>query len=504
MRQIVLGVSTAIAALAIAGSGVAEQTTPLSNTSDLSGLAGDQTGTPAPSPTPTPSEIDKLNAASAYKNAQAQALNAEAALATAKANAAKIDLGPLAATTNGGSGAITAATGAGKIEGTMLASRALVVATDRLADRMCLTASRGSGTDLCAAGQPAGTTKPGPWPSLPAPIGATAASAPLPNDCDNFSTYAVAPSALPVRAIVIEADSQKMGFDGYDLLNLRLNAIGRQFCDADRDATAADGRTAGLKVPAAAGRPAGFLPAVSAGVDLVQKLLATDYTIAGIDIPTDDLLMEKELIRAIEARNLGWPIYAPDLHPIVDLSNNPIILKLAIIDKLAVAAAARARSQADTAKKFQTASTTANLAPDKVAEFSAAFQAHQNAADGLTGAITAYNALLTSAMGSDPTKPNFMTTAIREAQVASIVRSGGWMLIAKMDAMGASTYTKKNFFTAFGAMPFYVSGGVLVSYTLVDGKTGQIIDAFSQPVAGGFRTVSDVHRRGVEVPLDKK
>lgn len=503
MKQTFLGVSTAIVAVALAGSGMAQQTTPLSNTSDLSGLAGDQTGTPAPSPTPTPSEIDKLNAATAYKNAQAQALNAEAALATARANAAKVDLGPLASTTNGGSGTVTA-TGAGKIEGTMLASRALVVATDKLADRVCLAASRGSGNDLCAPGQPAGTTKPGPWPALPTAIGGSAVAPPPNDDCDNFSTYAVAPSAQPVRAIVIEADSQKMGFDGYDLLNLRLNAIGRQFCDADRDAGAADVRTAGLKVPAATGRPAGFLPAVSAGVDLVQKLLATDYTITGIDITTDDLLMEKELIRAIEARNLGWPIYAPDLHPIVDLANNPIILKLAIIDRLAVKAAARARTQADAAKKFQTASTTANLAPDKVAEFSAAFQVHQNAADGLTGAITAYNGLLTSAMGSDPTKPNFMTTAIREAQVASIVRSGGWMLIAKMDAMGASAYTKKNFFTAFGAMPFYVSGGVLVSYTLVDGKTGQIIDAFSQPVAGGFRSVSDLHRRGVEVPAEKK
>lgn len=475
----------------------AAQPVPLNGTGDVASVVAGaaqatQTGQTAVTPaTATADDVAKLKAMAEYINAQTALQTAQTAAATAKVTAAATNLGPLATTQN--TGVVTAGTNAGKLEGTLLAARATEMAADALAMRLCSSlVAKPDSVTKCARGYITSGS------AIASPVAFVAL--PAQEACASFAPYSRPYASAKVSALVIMANSQKVGFDAYDLLTMRLNAVGRQLCSAIAAGETAKQRTVGVQIPtvappkAKAGLVAGFLPAVSAGVDLVAKLFRSEYTVANIDITTDDQLLEKDLIRALYARDIAMPIYAPDLHTVVDLSDNPVVEMVKVLDELVRKAEAAAEEQASKQSAF-TAGASLVKGDDQTVLKSAA-AVHDAAAKALAAAVKAYGDILATATTGDADKPNLLTTAIRQAKVAEILRSGGRLLVAKMDAAGATTYTKRNFFTAFGAMPFYASGGVVASYALVDGSTGQILDASSVPIAGGFRRVSDVHRTG--------
>lgn len=478
------------------------QTIKLKNTGDvksvIDGAARKGITAGAAPDDPTPDDVGRLKAMAEYISAQAALETARTAAANAKVTAATTNLGPLASTVN--TGTVTAAANAGKLEGTILAARATAAAADGLAIRVCHALLAAGGGKRCEPGyKPSGR-------SLAGPVRFQRASSPPPaagpetlsghRHCGSFAAFARPFPDVRTKALVIMANGQKTGFDAYDLLTLRLNSAGRQLCSALASAATANARTKDVKIPKPApanvkrGLVAGLLPGASAGIDLVAKLFRSEYSVANIDVGTDDQLLEKELIRALYARDVEMPIYAPDLHSVVDVEANPIVEKLKILDELARGADLEAQAQSDQQSRFAAGAKGSKGGDEAV--LSSAAQVHDGAAKMLSAAVKRYDDLLAAAGTSDADKPNPLTTAIRQANVAEILRSGGTLLVAKMDAAGATTYTKRNFFTAFGAMPFYASGGVVASYTLVDGATGQILDTSSLPVTGGFKRVTEV------------
>jgi hypothetical protein len=64
-------------------------------------------------------------------------------------------------------------------------------------------------------------------------------------------------------------------------------------------------------------------------------------------------------------------------------------------------------------------------------------------------------------------------------------------LVVNVRASVGGYYTKKNLWTFLGGQPFYVMGGVVVTYCLVD-KRGQVIKAGLVPVHGGYAPVQEV------------
>jgi hypothetical protein len=64
-------------------------------------------------------------------------------------------------------------------------------------------------------------------------------------------------------------------------------------------------------------------------------------------------------------------------------------------------------------------------------------------------------------------------------------------LVLDVRAMVGGYYTKKNLFTFLGGMPFYVMGGAVVTYYLVD-KKGKVKKAGLVPVHGGYAPVQEV------------
>jgi hypothetical protein len=61
--------------------------------------------------------------------------------------------------------------------------------------------------------------------------------------------------------------------------------------------------------------------------------------------------------------------------------------------------------------------------------------------------------------------------------------------------MGGSAYSEKNFFTFLGTLPYSVSGGALVSYTLFNGATGAVVDSGSYGASAPFMKIHRIAQR---------
>ena len=83
----------------------------------------------------------------------------------------------------------------------------------------------------------------------------------------------------------------------------------------------------------------------------------------------------------------------------------------------------------------------------------------------------------------------------RQADIASQLSMGGYLLAVRANMAGGSTYSKQNFWTFFGAMPFYVSAGVLTSYVLIDGRDGTVVDAATFEQTEGFMSIDAANAR---------
>ena len=114
---------------------------------------------------------------------------------------------------------------------------------------------------------------------------------------------------------------------------------------------------------------------------------------------------------------------------------------------------------------------------------------HQGAADKLKAALAAYDTLVSKLASPDAN----VAAMIRELDIWNVLNEpSSLLLIVKMDKAGGSNYVEKNLWTSLGKMPFKVMGGVIASYTLFQGKTGTVLASGVVPVHGGFANANEV------------
>ena len=104
----------------------------------------------------------------------------------------------------------------------------------------------------------------------------------------------------------------------------------------------------------------------------------------------------------------------------------------------------------------------------------------------MTSAAGVYDSFFGKLTAADDKGNIPLTTVVRDTVVADTLKNGGMLLVAKVQKAVGSFYTKKNMWTLFGGMPFYNMGGVVVSFALLDGAAGTVIQAGIVPVHGGF------------------
>jgi hypothetical protein len=84
-----------------------------------------------------------------------------------------------------------------------------------------------------------------------------------------------------------------------------------------------------------------------------------------------------------------------------------------------------------------------------------------------------------------------ITKIAQEKALCDALNAGALALYLDVRAVAGGYYTKKNLWTFLGAMPFYVMGGIVVTYYLVD-QNGMLKASGLIPVHSGYSRVSDV------------
>lgn len=84
---------------------------------------------------------------------------------------------------------------------------------------------------------------------------------------------------------------------------------------------------------------------------------------------------------------------------------------------------------------------------------------------------------------------------IDEKLIADGLANGDSALFVHVNTAAGGYCTKKNLWTFFGTMPFYVMGGTIVSYLAVDGKSGNIVHAAQFDIHSGYHKVHNVANR---------
>lgn len=228
---------------------------------------------------------------------------------------------------------------------------------------------------------------------------------------------------------------------------------------------------------------------VGAALDAANKLLGffrTDYAVNGVEVKLDDLLILNSLANQLLAQKRGVVVRTPSLYSPPALAENSGILaqlntlaedrnqlqeSLGACRELQEGFVASAANEKDAGLKAEHTKSLENLKADT---------------NQASTAMMAYDLFLTKlgTLDANGTVPlaNIMQLDLLDTTLAH----QGYLLSAKITSSGGSYYTRRNMWTLFGGMPFFNMGGVVVTYSLVDGSTGNIVAAGVLPVDGGY------------------
>jgi len=235
------------------------------------------------------------------------------------------------------------------------------------------------------------------------------------------------------------------------------------------------------------------LATVGVALESITKLLGffrTDFKVAGADLAFDDALLLQAAARVVPAARLLVPsLYnAATVTGAQDMLSNELST-LSVRQQEASQLATQLDTAVEAAEKA--AADTAGSATQK-ADAARRLARLRVALERVRAALSAHDTLVARLLGSDEAAAGLL----RDMVVwRSLRRPDSQLLLLKVQYTKGSNYTEKNLWTSFGAMPFSVSGGAVVSYTLMSAGDGAVLASGVVPVHGGFARVKDVPDR---------
>ena len=405
-----------------------------------------------------PQSNDDLKQQQQLEELKTAALNAEIARIRAEKALAKEQQtqGPssadFAVPTSGYKGDVKPGSKAGGIESSLLAARALMAGSRRLAGKLKPV------LDAALAGKPTGTSI-------------------LLYDYGNVPT-----------------------FQGFVAYKTQYAMVQKTIAGALQALNAATGTGAGAEgIGADRGTGAGFapsfIPPALAGLALesVDQLLGffrTDYSVEGIDVKFDDNVA---LLNALAGQLSGdkYDVRMPAMYSApTDLTTDPIFAEIS-----ALADQDASLRQAIAAGERQLASATAappNAAPQPADQAASSISPLKDALDFAKSAQALYDAFYARLTSGDDKGQLPIDTIVRQNAVRTLLQKGAPLLAVRIEKAGGSYYTRKNLWSFFGGMPFYIMGGVVITYALFEGDTGRLLASGTVPVDGGFVRISNL------------
>lgn len=226
---------------------------------------------------------------------------------------------------------------------------------------------------------------------------------------------------------------------------------------------------------------------IGAAFDAANKILGffrTDYSIQGVAVTVDDLLLINSLANVMTDK--GVKIKLPTLYnasallsisPVVAQLDSLTAKRVALQQKLNLAPAlvddltAAAAKETDPLKKAKEVEAAANL---------------KAASDEGKVTVSLYDGLLTKLTTPDDKAKLPLGAIIQQDAIRTALQNGSKLMTVKVSSTGGTYYTRKNLWSFFGTMPFFTMGGAVINYTLLDGNSGVVLSAGAIPIDGGF------------------
>ena len=232
---------------------------------------------------------------------------------------------------------------------------------------------------------------------------------------------------------------------------------------------------------------------VGLGLDALNKLLGffrTDYAIGPVEVALEDSLLIPSIAGALRAKAIKVKLPIPYNRAALDAGGSPIIEELKRIEERRRTAVLEATASEQVAAVLTTkiaAEKDPNL-KQRHERFLELFKENQARWKGVT---STYDGMFGKLASADDKGVVPIAVVLKEAAIAQALETTGThLLIVKVHKSGGSYITEKNLWSALGAMPFSVAGGVIVSYMLLHGKDGDVISAGVVPVHGGYHQVN--------------
>lgn len=366
-------------------------------------------------------------------NQQKAAADAQASAIAAQQAAEKAKWGSV--TGSGLSGEVTVNTGAGNAEATLLAARAVKDAAVEIGKKV--KKANEAGRDIVLF---------------------TGSQSP---DLSHWRTF---------------RNTLRIASDGFD----RASAAKAQ-ADAAAKQVQVPPKAAGNEMVGAA------ITGIGAGLDALSKIgsfFQSNYTLAGATVSNidDDLLVVSV---AGEISNAFFP------NRWTPIGGEEIA---ALVQPLAATRQDAATTLKDVvqpqSQKYKGAAEKETNASEKI-KLQAVASSYDRAVDSYTAALKAYDDMITSLV-TDKGGVALAVLVANEKWISDKMASGALGLIVRVHSAAGANYTKKNLWTFFGGMPFYVMGGTVCSYVLINGADGRVLSAGQFTLHSGYYKVNDV------------
>lgn len=295
------------------------------------------------------------------------------------------------------------------------------------------------------------------------------------------------------KKYIVFAGSQRPTLGHWRTFSIQSEVIQVSFNQADFVATQARRAAEGQITPAITTNSSGtesvanIVTGAGAVLDIASKLgsyFMTDYkasavTLTGCD---DDLLAVGVVGRLSGALFPARWASPPGANPVSNL--------LARLAKLRDSSIPTQREMQEKGDHYKAAAEKESDAKrkDQLKGIAGAFA---KAGDAYVAAQKRFDDLLVSLATADKDGVPLVAYVIDEKPIAETLEGGAYALFVKLTAAGGY-YTKKNLWTFLGSMPFYVSGGTIASYVLVDGGSGVVVKAGQFTVHSGYYKINDV------------
>jgi hypothetical protein len=288
------------------------------------------------------------------------------------------------------------------------------------------------------------------------------------------------------RVVLVFPSSDLPTFNNLISFRVQTAIVKKAFDDAMK---ASDEMVAKLPPLEAAVPP---IAAVGTVLDSVNKLLGffkTDYSVGGVDVTPDDMILAYETADALRTRMKDWEIKLPSVYNPAALtdSGSEVITKLTNLSLSKETAASRVKLHASKADEIaQKASAAAT--PEAKQHLEKEAGKHRQIAEDLKRSILVFDSYFGKLMTLDekstvpPVVPLVKEATIQNAM--AVVNTS--VMLVKIHKMGGGYFTKKNLWTVFLGLPLYFMGGAAITFGMLDGLSGKVLASGVIPVYGGF------------------